>query len=123
MEFALVLPLMLLFATGITSLGHACIVRYQLANAAYAAARECTLLRTPSTDCAYNHAMQRLSDAKNACAGHDVTVTTAKLSLAGDVNVFEVKASCPFNGGAGLGYLNANNIKIGTITVTVQMPY
>jgi hypothetical protein len=99
-------------------------VRYLMANAAYAAARECVLARNPSVDCANTRAQPRMDVFRSACKNLKAEGQNSHPGgLPADINVYDVTVSCEFNGGAGLGYLTANRITIGTMKVVVQMPF
>jgi len=127
-EFAIVLPVLLVLALGTASLAHASILRFLLSSAAYDAARICALQRDSTAGCAQAVVTNKLKDSLKWCNGF--TVGAATKSEANDpangealVRSLTVEIGCGFNGGVGLGFLAANQVVVKELRVRAVMPY
>ena len=125
-EFALILPLLLILALATTTLCHAFLTRFLMHSAAYDAARSCALARTGNdSTCVTGILNAKLQKVTMACEGGikpQVTPKSLGQPLEG-VTSLEVELKCDFIGGIGRGYLQKHGLKIATITARAAMPY
>jgi hypothetical protein len=124
-EFALILPLLLILALGTTTLCHAFLTRFLMHSAAYDAARTCALARTNNdSTCVAGILSNKLQKVTMACEGGiKPQVTPKNLQGLEGVTSLEVELKCDFIGGIGRGYLQKHGLKIATITARAAMPY
>ena len=123
-EFALILPLLLILVLGTATLCHAFIMRFLMHSAAYDAARACALEKPFNTGCPAKIVSEKLKNVKMACDGPmgPYIDPPPAWGLQG-VNVLAVRLECNFIGGVGAGYLKKQGWKIATITARAAMPY
>jgi len=124
LEMALVTPILLLLILGISTIGHAMVVRFMLSSAAYDAARSCTLERTPTVKCARELIHKKMGATKKWCiSGPSVKAVVAKQPGFITVNAFEVKVECNYGGHIGKAYLAKSSLIIATLHARASMPY
>jgi Flp pilus assembly protein TadG len=125
LEFALVLPILMLLILGVVSIGHGLVVRYVLSSASYDAARTCTMARTATATCARAIIQSRINGAGGAawCTSIDVQVTDAPEPDYPAVNAVTVDANCNYRGIIATGYLQSQGLAIFDIHARAVMPY
>lgn len=131
LEFALILPALLLVILGTVTLAHAFIVRFMLSSAAYDAARICTLARQPTQGCASGMVTKKLGNTLKWCSNGSVAVNATDAAEPGFtgaggvplVSAFEVRVSCEFTGGVGTGFLKSKGIVIASLQARAVMPH
>lgn len=126
-EFALILPLLLVLVLGTMTLAHAVITRFLMHSAAYDAARTCALARNYTQGCVMTVVNSKLKTTKTAdwCNGGITPNVDNPLAGGGleGVNVLQVQLQCQFIGGVGTGYLKKHGLTIATITARAAMPH
>jgi Flp pilus assembly pilin Flp len=123
-EFALILPLLLMLALGTTTLCHAFLMRFLMHSAAYDAARTCALAKTPNSLCVASIVNNKLQNVMKACkSGIQQPAPSSPLQPLAGVNSLEVELKCEFVGGIGRKFLEKHGLKIATITARAAMPY
>jgi len=131
LEFALILPALLLVVLGTVTLAHAFIVRFMLSSAAYDAARTCTLARKATQGCARDMVVKKLGNTLKWCSNNNVDVYAHdddEPAFKGPdgqclVKAFEVRVSCDFTGGVGTGFLKSKGIVIAALQARAVMPH
>lgn len=131
LEFALILPALLILILGTVTLAHAFIVRFMISSAAYDAARTCTLGRNATQNCAGGMVVKKLGNTLKWCANNNVSVTATDTPEPGFVaangvalvSAFEVRVSCDFTGGVGTGFLKSKGIVIASLQARAVMPH
>lgn len=123
LEFALVIPLLMVLIFATVTLGHSLYVRYMLASAASTVARTCVLEQATVGTCEAV-AQPLVADANRWCTG-GVGVSVQSVELPGLVYVagLKVELHCDFVGGFGSEYLRNSNVTIADFTVSALMPY
>ena len=125
LEFALVLPLLMMLILGVISIGHALAVRYVLSSASYDAARACTLNRTVTVGCAQTIIQRRINDAGGAAWCSSIAVAVQDQPEPGfpAVNAMSVEANCSYRGVIATGYLQGQGLGIFNIRARAVMPH
>ncbi len=131
LEFALILPALLLVILGTVTLAHAFIVRFMLSSAAYDAARTCTLAQKATQGCASQMVTKKLGNTLKWCSNSNVNVVASDTPEPGFVDpngqplvsAFEVRVSCDFTGGVGTGFLKSKGIIIASLQARAVMPH
>jgi hypothetical protein len=123
LEFALVVPLLMVLIFATVTLGHALYVRHKLSDVAATIARSCVLEVGGGQRC-YAIANQLVAESNQWCGG-GVGVTIQAVPMQGLRHVYglKVRLDCRFVGGFGREYLRASNITIADFTVSALMPY
>jgi hypothetical protein len=122
LEFALVIPLLMVLIFATVTLGHALYVRHKLSDVAATVARACMLEQSGQRCQAI--AQQLVAESNQWCGG-GVRVAIQAVPLQGLRHVIglKVRLDCKFVGGFGREYLRASNITIADFTVSALMPY
>jgi Flp pilus assembly protein TadG len=124
LEFALILPALLIVVLGTITLAHAFIVRFMLSSAAYDAARTCALARTTTQACATSVVQKKLGNTLTKWCGNWSAPTSDQVDAAfPSVSHFEVRVNCDFIGGVGMGFLKSRGIVITTLRARAVMPH
>ena len=124
LEFALVMPVLLMILIGIAVLGHAMMVRFMLNGAAYDAARVCSLQRTPTSACVTGIVKKKLGKTLNWCSSWKAIPKTTKEAGLVAVYSLEVNVDCIYGGIIGSkNYNQSHGLSIGTLKARASMPY
>lgn len=126
LEFALVLPLLLMLILGIISIGHGLVVRYVLSSAAYDAARTCTMARSPNpSQCTQAMVQRRLNGAggQNWCNSLNVQARVGPVAGFPAVSRMLVTVNCGYRGIIGQGYLASHGLAIFNVKAQAAMPF
>lgn len=126
LEMALVTPILLLLITGVTTIGHAMVVRFILSSSAYDAARTCALARVPTSKCASTVATKKMGSTKKWCnggGGPSVKAYARKDPAYPAVSYLDVTLTCSYAGVVGAGFLQKNGLTITKIEARAAMPY
>lgn len=124
LEFALVLPILLMLLLGTIALGHGLVLRFLLSSAAYDAARVCTLARQPTATCAKTVVNNKLGGLTKWCKTLHVTAQTSPAAGFAAVNALGVELDCGCSGVISTAaYLGQHGLLYGNIKVRAVMPY
>jgi len=126
LEMALVTPILLLLITGITTIGHAMVVRFMLSSAAYDGARTCALARIPTAKCVNTVVKRKLGGTKKWCnggSGPKVRAHARKDPAYPAVSYLDVTVSCSYVGVVAAGFLQKNGLTLTKIEARAAMPY
>jgi len=121
LEMALVIPIFLLLATGLTMIGHALMVRWSMSSAVMVAARTGALTGRRDQSSAQTLVLQRMGAEARACA--PLRVAVGQLLLLDTQRTFQVTLDCSFRGGAGGSVLDAFGISPPRMVVSATMPF
>jgi Flp pilus assembly protein TadG len=124
LEFALVLPALLILLIGTVVIGHGLVLRFMLDSAAYDAARTCTLQRKATSGCARAVVNKKLGGFQKLCNSLQVSGAVTQAQGFTAVSSMEVKIDCAYRGLiSSAAYLGSNSLLFGTIRVRAVMPY
>jgi Flp pilus assembly protein TadG len=124
LEFALVLPILLILLLGTIAIGHGLVLRFLLSSAAYDAARTCTLARQATSSCARKVVENKLGGLTQWCSSLQVTTSNTKAAGYDTVNALQVDLNCSYSGIVSTAaYLDSNGPLIGNIKTRAVMPY
>lgn len=124
LEFALVMPVLLMILIGIAVLGHAMMVRFMLNGAAYDAARTCSLQRMPTSACVTGIVKKKLGKTLKWCSSWKAVPKTTKEPGLVEVYSLEVSVDCIYGGIiASKSYHASHGLTLGTLRARASMPY
>lgn len=124
LEFALVLPVLLILLLGTISVGHGLVLRFLLSSAAYDAARTCALKKTPTTACANQAVANKLKGLQKWCSSTNVKVQGTQAQGFTAVNSVEVELDCQYTGIISTAaYLGTHGMLFGNVRAKAVMPY
>lgn len=124
LEFALLLPLLMILVVGVIVIGHGLVTRYILSSAAYDAARTCALARAPTAGCARAIVNSRIGSASKWCRSLNVSVNNAAAPGYPAVTALEVRADCAYTGVIGTsGFASKQGLSIAQVRARAVMPY
>jgi Flp pilus assembly protein TadG len=124
LEFALVLPVLLILLLGTISVGHGLVLRFLLSSAAYDAARVCALKKTPTTACATQAVADKLKGLQKWCSSTDVKVQNKQAQGFTEVSSVQVELDCHYNGIISTAaYLGSHGMLFGNVRAKAVMPY
>lgn len=121
-EFALVLPLLVLIVMSAVTFGQALHARYMLVAAADETARACVLDQATGAAC-QQHARARLARLSGYCGQLAVNLSTDQLAGLQHTDALRVEVTCPFVGGVATGFLRRFHIAITQLHAVATMPY
>jgi len=124
LEFALVLPILVMLLIGTIAIGHGLVVRFLLSSAAYDAARACALARQPTQTCARTVVNNKLGGLTKWCKSLQVAAHSAPAPGFTTVDTLEVELDCNASGVVSTtAYLGSHGMLFGNIRVKAAMPY
>lgn len=124
LEFALVLPILLMLLLGTIAIGHGLVLRFLLSSAAYDAARVCTLGRKPTPACARSVVDKKLGGLTKWCKTLQVTAQSTPAAGFAAVNALGVELDCNCSGVISTAaYLGQHGMLFGNVKVRAVMPY